>query len=50
MLSAIRFFSCQFIAFSKYRKYKWGVESSWSSRKWSWRHEIMDASSESACG
>jgi len=34
----------------KYRKYKWGVESSWSSRKWSWRHEIMDASSESACG
>ena len=34
----------------KYRKYKWGVESNWSSRKWSWRHEIMDASSESACG
>ncbi len=34
----------------KYKKYKWGVGSNWSSRKWSWRHEIMDASSGSACG
>ena len=34
----------------KYKKYKWGVVSNWSSRRWSWRHEIMDAGSESACG
>ena len=34
----------------KYKKYKRGVGSNWSSRKWSWRHEIMDVGSESACG
>ena len=34
----------------KYKKYKWGVGSNWSSRKWSWKHEIMDAGSGSACG
>ena len=34
----------------KYKKYKWGVGSNWSFRKRSWRQEIMDAGSGSACG
>ena len=34
----------------KYKKYKWGVGSNWSFRKRSWRQEIMDVGSESACG
>ena len=32
----------------KYKKYKWGVGSSWSSRKRSCRHENMGANSSSA--
>ena len=34
----------------KYKKYKWGVGSSWPSRKRSWRQEIVDVGSGSACG
>ena len=34
----------------KYKKYKWGVGSNGPSRKRSWRQEIMDAGSGSACG
>ena len=35
---------------NKYKKYKWSVESNWSSRKRSWRQEIVDVGSGSACG
>ena len=34
----------------KYKKYKWGVGSNWSFRKRSWRQEIVDVGSGSACG
>ena len=34
----------------KYKKYKWGVGSNGPSRKRSWRQEIVDVGSGSACG